>query len=763
MQGRSRINHKNVPSSTKGMPSIPHDVLCLVAVTPWGPMGEYVSVTSFPDWEQKFGRYMANYHSAVQAELFFRGKGRKIIVSRVCHWNPDGTPDTAAKASKTFNTGAGSPTYGTVTGTVEAPFALADGDTIIVSHNGDDGTTATFNAASATLTSGTVGPFNIPNGSTIGISVNGGTAQRVTFSETEYTPGAATAAQVAAIFAAQLTGVSVDVVDGYVVISTDRKGTGASLNVVESGGGPYGTDANAVLTFPVATQTGTGDAADADSVTLAELKTLIEGDVANVTVGSSGSYLTIRTNTAGTGGSIQVLVASTADAKIGLDNASHAGIAGGATATLKIEGLYYGTLGNELSVLFSAAASGDTSRFDLKLYRTGYTEPLESWSDCTMDSTDDKYIVDVLNNLSSRSKWIRATDMAAAGTATQRMPDRSTYATAQYLTGGDDGLTGLVDADWIGTATYQTGLHAFSRTEEGDRLCCPDNTSVTFQNAATAYCEGTKGGKLRFLPDPPASCDEAAIVEHQAALTASESRAGLIWPRVKIVNPDQAIYGKTDTITVAPAVLHAARAARNSQEDEKLKMWKQPSNQYFGLLDNACGLETEDVLNPDVQDRITDAGINPIVAGLRIEDGLYGVWVNDCMAGKRTGNFTTNGENAGVAYLRKKFEQYLEIHRTQGNSEESRAKVEDDFEAELAVWTEAGAFMTKDVTRAFYVDADIPGATINNPVVQNNEQFQVLVGIATAKAQRMQDILFTRDARAVNSYLQKLMSATSTT
>lgn len=759
--GRSRVEHQNVAPTARGVPAIDYDVMCVLGVAERGDAGAQV-VTSWDDYKEKYGGFLLNYPMALQVYEFFRGGGQKAIVSRIMHWDVTGAPASAVKAAYTAQTAVGSPTYGTVTGTVAAPFALAHGDTILAAIDGvaaGPGTTATFIAVAATITNGIDGPWTLVHGSTIQFAIDGGATQVVTFDVSQFVDiNNATAAEVAAVLNGQLSGCWAVAVGNKVKVTSDVLGTDSHVNLVESGVGPYGSDANGVLTFPVATADGSGDCADSSQVSLAEVKTWIEGDiVAGLTVSSSGAFLTIRTNTGGVAGSIQIEAASTADAKMGLDNALHAGLAGGAQNTLAIEALYYGTYGNSLSYNIQAATSGVAAEFNLLVYDAGTL--VETHRNLTMDDTADRFAEKVVNLLSSRSSYIRVTDQDAPGTATDQRPNNTVA--AQALAGGDDGLTSLATADYTGSAALQTGLHSFSTQRLGDALICPDDTSTTMQNAATAYCEDTKMGKMTFVPEAPYGSDSTAAGAHAQALTASESRTAVQWPWVKTANPDKAVYGSADTVELSPTGMFCGRKRRNSKEDEKKQMWVQPGNEIYGLLNNAVGLETEEVLEPTVQDTVTDLGVNPVVAGIRWTDNNYGVWVNDVQAGKRSGNFKSVGEIFGVAHLRKKFEGFLETRRTQGNTETERRAVQRAFEAELLIWTQNEVFETTDARTAFYVNADVKGVNLNNALVRENEEFKVLVAIATGRAMRFMKIMITRDQRAVESYIQQQMAAAS--
>jgi len=429
-----------------------------------------------------------------------------------------------------------------------------------------------------------------------------------------------------------------------------------------------------------------------------------------------------------------------------------------ATNTLTVTGLYYGALGNRISIAIQDASNGEASKFDLLVYLDGVLVDGEWYKNLSMYDSDATYVEDVINSASTRSRYIRVTDLdvgsALYGIALDQRPEN---ATATLLTGGDDGLTGLVTADYQGSASDRTGLHALTPASDGDLLIVPDDTSTTLQNAAIAYCATEKQGKMTFIPDPPASSDKDAIIVQAAALTASECRTAIPWPRIKIANPDTSIYGVSDDITVPPSGRYCGRISKNTQT-EKTKQWTQPSNEIYGLLEGAVGIEMAEVLEPTVRDYVTDYLVNPIVAGTRDTDGNYGVWVDDCQLGKVTGNFVSVGEQVGVAALRKTFEAYMQRHRTQGNTENRRREIEAAFEAELLKWTAAEAFASTNASEAFYVNVDPEGLSLNNAVVRDAQQLRILVGLATARPARFVTIIFTRDNRAVESYIQQQMA-----
>jgi len=78
-------------------------------------------------------------------------------------------------------------------------------------------------------------------------------------------------------------------------------------------------------------------------------------------------------------------------------------------------------------------------------------------------------------------------------------------------------------------------------------------------------------------------------------------------------------------------------------------------------------------------------------------------------------------------------------------------------------WTTRHCFASDNCDEAFYVNADPEGNDLNNPLVQDEQQLKILVGVATARPARFIELIFTRDSRAVESWIQLQLTATSGT
>lgn len=116
--------------------------------------------------------------------------------------------------------------------------------------NPDDA--GTFAGSRATLTGSLDGPFALTNGDQIDFTVDGGSAQTVTFNTGDFADiSAATAEEVAAVLQSQLTGATASVVDGRVVVQSDTDGSTGSIQAADASGTPL-----AALGLPTTLDTG---------------------------------------------------------------------------------------------------------------------------------------------------------------------------------------------------------------------------------------------------------------------------------------------------------------------------------------------------------------------------------------------------------------------------------------------------------------------------------------------------------------------------
>lgn len=729
----------------RSVTALPTAVLFMLGYSERGPVRTPTLSTSFDEWRRVFGGYTALSRDTVAAvEGFFEEGGQFLWFSRVVHYTDVSNPATKASAAANadIQTSATAPTAGTVLATGSAPFLLAPNDTIVGNVDGVGQQTATFTATAGSRTSGNTEPFALVNNQTLLVAVNGAAAQTITFLTAEFSNiAAATAAEVAAVINAKITGAQATVAAGAVVITSDRKGTSSSVEVT-------GGTAAAAFAFPGGAGSGTGNVANIEAVTFSEVKTVLEAALTNgsgVTVtDEGGGQPRISSNTTGASSSILVAAASTADTKMGFDNATHTGTTGAAADTLGIAGKYDGAYGNDINVVIKAATSGEVARFDLEVHEDGFL--VEVFANLSMDDADANYVETVVNAAATGSNLIAVEDMdVGLGSATLDRPANGTYA----LNGdqaGNDGLSSVADTDFTGSQAGGTGVYAFDQNNDGTLICSPARATSAVQNALVTYAEVTRSGRLFAVLDPPEGQTTAQAItyfETTSGLLNSSEYLAYYWPRIKVLNPNKTLFGNSDSI-VAPVSGHVAGVYARNDAARPGGVYQPPGNTEFGQIRSAVGLETNEVLEENKRDLLYPKRINPInsIGGIIALDGVR--------TGKAGGNFPTIAERRGVIFIEYSIKAALEFARLQNNTAELRETCARIVRKFLIDQMRVGAFRSTDPDTAFFVDF---GEGLNTPAVVFAGQLLGRIGLATQKPAEYIVLSFSQDTRALEQEL----------
>lgn len=714
-----------------------------LGITEKGPVGEATLVNSVDEYDTIFGGYTANGDVRQAIDGFFQNGGTQAYVVRTVHYSDasDATTKTSAKASVTLQTGAVAAYGGSVLSSNVGPYNLEPGDTLIVDTDAISPTTATFNAAAASRES-SAETWDLSGGKTLLVAIDGGSVQTINFQDSNFAvPAAATAIEVAAVINAGLVGGSAAVTSGgtKVTISSDKRGTGSSVNV--SGG-----TANAgLLAFTTGSTSGTGNVANIDAVTVAEVKTVVEAAVTGITVSNVGGAVKISRNTTGTGATVQVTAASTADDELGFDNAVHAGGTGAAVDTLRLDGKYDGTYAHVLKGKVENATSGAAAEFNAIVLKNGLI--VEVFPNVTMDATAANYVETVMNHPTTGSKYVTAVDLVAGTGAAST--DRPVNVTSSFLSGGDDGLTSLADTDFTGASgsNGKTGMRCFDLVQDMNLLAVPGRATSAVQNAMVTYCEVTRDKSMFAILDSPAGNSATAVItyfESTAALLGLSEHAAAYWPRIKVLNPSKSVFGNDDQIVVPPSGHIAGVYARTDAKKEG-GVYEFPAGVENGVIFGCLGFETNEVLEEEKRDLVYPKRINPLTTypgAPRFIDGSRTL--------KGDGNFPSVGERRGAIFIEQSVKRGLQFARHKKNTEELRQTVTRTVEAFLLVQMRNGAFRTNDPNTAFQVDF---GEGLNPASVQFAGQLIGRIGIATAKPAEYIILRFSQDVRALEEEL----------
>jgi len=444
--------------------------------------------------------------------------------------------------------------------------------------------------------------------------------QTVTFVPGDFTtPALATAAEVAALINDRAIGISAADVGGVVVLSTDKKGTGAALTGV-------GGSAATILGLPAAGAGGTGDAADGTMVTAAEVAAKLTATIVGATATDSAGVVTVTSATTGAASEVDVVlgggvfalgvtngldVAPPLDATLTVfgvnvtsPNPPFTVNGTGPFDTVDVEALHNGTLGNRLTVLVETGVIAGTKTYVVAL--DGFeVERFPNAVQADLAGLESEYVV-FADNLTSSDP-----------------PANGTYP----LLGGLNGISGLSAGDYIGQSLpggTKTGLQILGNAEITDVniIAIPGVSDGAVVAAMDTLCQSR--GDCMFLADPPSDLDVEGVIDWHN---------GVGYPHAAFNTSYGATYWSWMTwydnynqqnILEPPSGFLAAIMAFTDQTAEP---WFAPAGLTRGRIPEALGVE----LSPDQGQRdllyANGNAVNPIVDSIS-----FGVYVR----GQRT-------------------------------------------------------------------------------------------------------------------------------
>lgn len=740
--------------SIPAITALPSAVCLCLGITERGPIADRTLVTSFDEYVKYFGGFTTNGEVAVAAQGFFYNGGSFMWVSRTCHFTDLTDPSTyvAAKGSVMLQTSGTAASPGVVVGTGVQTFNLSNGDTFQISINGGAAAPGgTITSAPGQITDTATYPIApLAGGETMGITVagaNGGNEQTITAPA-----GGTTALNVAAFLSAQLKGVNVDVVGGQVELTTDVSGSGASIQITTPG------TLNAILGFPTSASVGTGNVVDDDNITGLEIEAIVEAVLATVdVVVQGGGSLNFQTVAVGSTESIQIDPTTTSAilSELGLDTAVHSGADATPENTLQVQGKTPGAYSDDITIVIAAATSGDASEFNLQVLVNGNVKEvfpnLTMGDGVTPDLSMANYVETVINHTTLGSDLIAVTDQLLSYTATNKRPANGTSAA---LTGGDDGLTGLTDSDYLGNQAGPTGLYCFDQVSGGRLLIVPGQVSASVQLGMVAYAETHRSGSMFCILDCPSGYTAAQMVSWLSSQGLQEltEYAAVYWPRIKVANPQPTVYGDDSSITVPYSGWIAGLMAKNDQRIGGV--YEQPAGigGSYGIIRGMTGVEDDptggsqhEVLEEAKRDLVYPKRINPIT---KLEGTPW--HVDGSRTLKSTGNFPSIGERRGVIYIAETVKAGLVVLKHRFNNRDNRDLANRIITVFLIQEMRKGAFRTTNPATAFFVDTS---DQLNPTSEVFAGRMNIRIGLATNKPAEFIVVSITQDTRALQEEL----------
>jgi phage tail sheath protein FI len=353
-----------------------------------------------------------------------------------------------------------------------------------------------------------------------------------------------------------------------------------------------------------------------------------------------------------------------------------------------------------------------------------------------------------VNHATSGSDLIVATDQLLALTPTQKRPANIT---SGALAGGGDGLIGMIDADYTGNPAGPTGLYAFNLVTTGRILIVPGVVTEAVMKAMMDYAQITRNGSMVCILDCPASYTAAQMVTFVGTTTTilEYSEFGVMyWPRIKISNPDSAVYGTDDTITVPTSGWIAGLYAKNDANIGGV--YESPAgigNGYgiirgmLGVEDDPSGADYHEVLDEAKRDLVYPKRINPIT---KLDNATWHIDGGRTL--KSTGSFPNVGERRGVIFIAASIKSSMVIFKHRYNNRTNRKKAERMIRRFLKQEMLKGAFRSMVPDEAFWVDVS---DQLNPTSAEFAGIMTIKIGLATNKPTEFIPITITQDTRGL--------------
>lgn len=274
--------------------------------------------------------------------------------------------------------------------------------------------------------------------------------------------------------------------------------------------------------------------------------------------------------------------------------------------TLKVIDINEGKWGDALSVQITEGTQDAANDFDLVVRLKG--ETVEVFKNLSMDESRANHIELVINE---NSEFITVDDLYMTANAALHKPAAGAFS----LTAGDDGITGLTDADYVGDPSQHTGFHAFDEIDALNILLVPGVTTAQVIGGGIAYAESRRD--VLFIAEPPIHLEPLDVVDFRKGnglythAAFNSSYAALYYPWFEISDP---LTGKKKLIPPTGAV-----AGCIARSDQKTDVWYAPAGidrgRIFSVLSlaNNTSRGERDVLYPEginVIASFPDTGIN---------------------------------------------------------------------------------------------------------------------------------------------------------
>lgn len=584
----------------------------VVGIAEKGPIGTPTRITSYKEFRERFGRFINDGELGFWMERFYANSGGEgeVFVVRTAHYTDFLVATTLEAIKATLNLANDGPAF-SLSGTSPAIVtAVGQTDFDIAISSGDGETTRTISLSDAL-----VGGVAIAAAIQVAVRAESAT---VGGNQPDYDN-----------FVCEFTE------EGRYLLLNGTVGATKTVVVTDAAGDNTADDFNLGVA-----NGGTEQAAPIDAIQVDAESEGIWGNALAVTVSQVNKVSTVLTEDLPIGSVSQIKVKRQA----GLVTGSILEITD-LTAPIQVQvfgevdrvsgdTVFLRTPVTITDIIEGTGVTPATVRsleFNLELTEGGEFRERFEFLSSNARNTDD-YFVTKINQVSN---FIRVTDLSPP--TPFEFSRASVVVAPTALTSGNDGLTGLDDNDFIGSADQRNGMQAFIDTDTLNMMAIPDRPTAAVHTAMIELAESLD--RFEVILDPPVGLDATGIINHVVNNQLASDFASIYWPNTIVSDP----RNRTEDRTLAPTSYILGMRARNINTSG-IGGGRPPGGREFQAI-GVVDLEDRDSFQKTTRDDLATNRINPI-AGFQGSFGFFPFGVDTLLPGG-TGN--------GVGEVQKRF------------------------------------------------------------------------------------------------------------
>ncbi|MEM7495011.1 MAG: hypothetical protein AAF471_02505, partial [Myxococcota bacterium] len=378
-----------------------------------------------------------------------------------------------------------------------------------------------------------------------------------------------------------------------------------------------------------------------------------------------------------------------------------------------------GTHANGRVVRIGEAGNGKSDHFALTVLRGD--EVLDHFDNLSLEPADPDFAHTRVNGRGAR---LIETRTHGTGASERDLPCLGDHA----LTGGDDGLKGLTDTDFIGDETAGTGMYGWKSIEGRFALASiPDRPTPAVQRAALLLCE--KQRHFFHITDLPAHLQWQEAISLKFKHCLHNNRASTFYTAI---DPES-------TSTLKGERSNSAGMAGAMARTDVLKgVAKVAAGIEDGRLFGVTGLVNDATQQQSVRDALYQAGINP----LWVKPGV-GVFNDGALLSQPNGSVRFINQRRVLIYIESSLKEGMRFVLHENICERLYHRVNATITTFLTRVWQQGGLRGNTADEAFFVDTSHGPGTLNPPESEDEGRVNVRVGLATLKPAQFVNITLT--------------------